>query len=58
MTMTLISELHRLQPAKFVGGEKLMLPFFLPYFKLPEGIGIGRHVAVIDGLVAECSQLA
>ena len=25
---------------------------WLPYFKLPEGIGIGRHVAVIDGLVA------
>lgn len=58
MTVTPISELHRLQPAQFVRGEELMSPLLLPNLELPEGIGIGRHVAVVDGLIDKGAQLA
>ena len=35
-----------------------MFAFFLTDFVLSERIGIGLHVAVVDGLVAKCAQLA
>lgn len=58
MTVSPISELHCLQPTQFVGGEELVLAFLLPDLELAKWIGIGRHVAVVDGLVDKGTKLA
>ena len=49
MTELLIFYIQVLQLPQFVRSKELFPPFFLLYLVLPEGVGIGRDITLING---------